>query len=124
LTTTLYSNRLRLRNRVLLEVDSMAEQKPAEKKQACILHIFKAEPNQLGARGGSVRLSWISENCAGCRFMLDIPGAGQTDVSNIDSKEITVKRNSVFTLRVYAPAPLRTLLWEKTVRVSVHQIWS
>jgi hypothetical protein len=102
----------------------MGEEKAKEKKQACVLHTFRADPNQLGARGGQVRLSWISENCEGCRFLLDIPGIGQKDVSDIDSLEVNVKKNTAFTLRVYAPKPSNTLLWEKTIRIGLHQIWN
>ena len=96
----------------------------ADKKQACKLHMFRADPSQLEAKGGRVRLSWISENCGGCRFMLDIPGAGQTDVSSVESYEVSVKRETVFTLRVYSPTPSNSLIWQKTVRVTVHKIWS
>lgn len=94
------------------------------KKQTCKLHMFRADPNQMQAKGGRVRLSWISENCAGCRFMLDIPGAGQTDVSSVESYEVSVKRDTVFTLRVYSAPPSNSLLWQQTAKVSVHKIWS
>ena len=102
----------------------MGPQESGHKKQSCVLHMFRVEPNQLEARGGRVRLSWISENCGGCRFMLDIPGAGQTDVSSVESFEVNVKRDTVFTLRVYSAPPSNSLLWQKTVRVAVHRIWS
>jgi hypothetical protein len=95
-----------------------------DKKQTCKLHMFRADPGQLEAKGGRVRLSWISENCAGCRFILDIPGAGQTDVSSVESYEVNVKRETVFTLRVYSPPPSNSLLFQKTVRIAVHKIWS
>jgi hypothetical protein len=95
-----------------------------DKKQTCKLHMFRADPSQLEAKGGRVRLSWISENCGGCRFMLDIPGAGQTDVSSVESYEVSVKRETVFTLRVYSAPPSNSLLWQQTTKVSVHKIWS
>jgi hypothetical protein len=101
----------------------MNEERYGNKEKACVLHIFKAEPNQLGAKGGTVRLSWISENCTGCRFVLDIPGAGLADVSDTISREVTVKKDTTFTLRVYAPAPSKALLWEKSVKVVLHKIW-
>ena len=101
----------------------MDAQQSGKKEKACVLHIFKAEPSQLGAKGGNVRLTWISENCDGCRFMLDIPGTGPTDVSGSVSREVNVKKDTTFTLRIYSAEPARELLWEKSVRIVLHKIW-
>jgi hypothetical protein len=101
----------------------MVERQSQRKEKTCVLHIFKAEPNQLGAKGGRVRLTWISENCDGCRFMLDIPGTGPTDVSGIVSREVNVKKDTTFTLRVYSPEPARELLWMKSAKVILHKVW-